>query len=534
MALGIKNLSRVMFGRGGNRRNMRFWTTLLELSRRLAGNNEKADYSKVLETARCSSVVMGCVGWIATMLPRCPWKLEKEANDGGWEDMGNHDLIKLLNNPTPQHSGAEMLSALLVDFNLYGSAYWHRVGPTPNGPPTELWWRPQDTMSPALTEDLHALAGYDYQVGEAKPTRLAINDVVQVRKGQHPQNSWLGESPLAALAPELYIEGEATNMSAAILRNLGLIGLIIAMKESKDHQPPSDEEVEATRAYIKENYTADQRGDTLFLGAPVDVHGGNMVSPDLMHPKMLHDFVEERVCAIYRLPAAVVQFGIGLEQSAQNATMVQLEKQAWLTGALPDGGLVASQIGRQLMPAFELDPEMHRLSFDTSKIEVLQRARTELVEEWGALVRDGIATRAMALEALNLEVLPADHVRHLPINIVEVPAGKTQIETDEERRAKLPQPLALTQGNAGADDENGQEPTPEDEGKEDDEGGKSVTIARGIKALTARERQALVLALRDDGLALEGDFQTDLIATFEAMGRAAEQSARDSSDGGIQ
>ena len=95
----------------------------------------------------------------------------------------------------------------------------------------------------------------------------------------------------------------------------------------------------------------------------------------MMHPKALRDYVQEMVCSIYGLPPAVLQFGVGLEAASQNATMVQLEKQAWETGILDVQNALASQIGRQLLPAFGLDVATYRLGFDTSAIEVLQRDR---------------------------------------------------------------------------------------------------------------------------------------------------------------
>ena len=424
-----------------------------------------------------------------------------------------HPMLDLLNNPTPQHSGAEMLSALLVDFNLHGTAYWSRVG-LGAGPPKELWWRPQNIMRPKLHEGRAALAGYEYMV-DGKWEPLKVDDVVQVRKGQHPFNPWLGESPLAALAPEVWIDREATDMSAAILENLGIIGQLVSLKDSKFIDPPSPQDVKATRDYFRTQYTGRKRGESLFVGFPIDVHGGTVAQPDLLHPKTLHDFVEERVCAIYRLPAAVVQFGIGLEQATQNATMVQLEKQAWLTGALPDGNLIASQIGRQLMPAFDLDPMLHRLTFDTSGIEALQQNRKDLTVIVTMLVEKGIITRAMGLEMLELPIKPSDHVRHMPIGVIEVPEGKTQLEVDEERRAALPAPTP-PQGNASPPNNAEGEETG-DEG----EGGKAAALAGDIKALSARERQRLLLTLEDESLRQEGQFLDDLIATFEAMGQAA-------------
>ena len=52
---------------------------------------------------------------------------------------------------------------------------------------------------------------------------------------------------------------------------------------------------------------------------------------------------------------------------------------------------------------------------------------------YGQLVRDGIITRATALERLGLPFNDSDMVRHLPISVIEVPDGKSQMDADAAR-----------------------------------------------------------------------------------------------------
>ena len=195
----------------------------------------------------------------------------------------------------------------------------------------------------------------------------------------------------------------------------------------------NDGTAQSLKKYLREGYSGSKRGDALFVEFPADMHGGGLVDPDMMHPKALRDYVQEMVCSIYRLPAAVVQFGVGLEAATQNATMVQLEKQAWETGVLPVQGALAAQIGRQLLPAFGLDSSMYRLGFDTSEIEVLQRDRKAEAEMYVLLLQSGMILRSTALEALGLPFEASDEVRHMPSSYIEVPAGMTQLEAEDER-----------------------------------------------------------------------------------------------------
>ena len=431
-----KNLSKIRLPRSGRRQNTRYWHTLADWASRDNYRNDGApDYAEALEDVRLSAVVMACVGWVATMLPRCPWVLERRV-DGAWEPVDAHPILDLLASPTPWHGGPEMLSALVCDYLISGTAYWQRVAPSPTGPPRELWWRPSESLSPVLNEERSSLMGYQYVVDGKKLPLWGKDDVVQVRNtshGQNPANPWLGVSPLAALAPEIWINREATRMTAALLKNMGQVGIAVIAKPLEGGDQISEDDAQAMKKYLREAYSGSNRGDSMFIEFPAEIHGGELVDPDMMHPKTIFDYVQEMVCSIYRLPAAVLQFGVGLEAATQNATMVQLEKQAWETGILPVQGALASQIGRQLLPSFGLDVAMYRLGFDTSEVEVLQKNRKDEAQMWGQLMRDGITLRSQALEALGLPFDESDEVRYIPSTVIEVPGGMSQLEAEEER-----------------------------------------------------------------------------------------------------
>ena len=431
-----KNLSNIVLPRSGQRGSVRQWQSMADWANRdLSEKDAAPDYMKALDDVRLSAVVMACVGWVATMLPRCPWTLEQSVG-GAWEPVDAHPILELLVGPTPQHGGPEMLSALICDFLIAGTAYWQRVAPSSTGPPRELWWRPESSLVPVLNSGRSGLEGYQYVVDGKKVPLWTPDDAVQVRNTQHgqdPANPWKGVSPLLALAPEQWIGKEATRMTAALLDNMGQLGVAIIAKETKVGNPIPAGDAQALKKYLKENFSGNKRGDALFVEFPAEIHGGGLINPDMMHPKALRDYVQEMTCAIYRLPAAVVQFGTGLEAATQNATMVQLEKQAWETGILPVQAALASQIGRQLLPAFGLDAATYRLGFDTDEIEVLQRDRKDEAAMWGQLVRDGIVLRSTALEALGLPFDDSDEVRHMPSSVIEVPAGMSQLEAEGDR-----------------------------------------------------------------------------------------------------
>ena len=437
-----KNLSKILLPRSAQRSPTHYWQSLGDHANRdMIQNDDEPDYATALDNVRLSAVVMACVGFVATRIPLCPWTLEQSV-DGAWEPVDTHPILDLLTNPTPWHGGPEMLTALVVDYLIAGTAYWQRVAPQAAGPPHELWWRPAESLIPVLNGERSGLEGYTYLVDNKKMPMWGPDDVVQVRNvshGQNPANPWLGVSPLAALAPEIWMNQEATKMTSALLKNLGQVGIFIALKgEGLEYIREGD--VDTMKKYLRENYSGSQRGRPLFLEFPAEFHGGSVADPALLHPKAIRDFVQEMVCSIYRLPAAVLQFGVGLEAATQNATVAQFERQAWETGILDVQTAISSQIGRQLLPAFGLDVVSYRLGFDTSGIDVLQNNRKEEAEMWGQLVRDGIVLRSKALEALGMPFDDSDEVRHMPSSVIEVPAGMSQLEAEEER---TPEPVVV-------------------------------------------------------------------------------------------
>jgi hypothetical protein len=78
------------------------------------------------------------------------------------------------------------------------------------------------------------------------------------------RNIFRGFSPLAAVMREVYIDDQAANFTAAILKNLGIIGVIFSPKEGTIPK----EQAEALKNYVQSNFTGDKRAQAMmFTGA---------------------------------------------------------------------------------------------------------------------------------------------------------------------------------------------------------------------------------------------------------------------------
>src|SRR5581483_9721010 len=103
-----------------------------------------------------------------------------------------------------------------------------------------------------------------------------------------------------------------------------------------------------TKEFIQEHFTGERRGRALALSKPTEVNllqynmQGFDVSP-------LRDVSEERVCAALGIPAAVVGFGTGLQQTKVGATMKEMRQLAWTGGIMPLQKIIGKTTDRSLL-----------------------------------------------------------------------------------------------------------------------------------------------------------------------------------------
>lgn len=112
-------------------------------------------------------------------------------------DVTNHPFEVLLRRPNPLQSRFEFLVAIASSYALSGNAYVWLNKATPTSLPSEMWVLPTYKVRPLPDGKLY-LAGYEYDTGAGFET-LPPDQVVHFKRF-HPLNSWVGLSPVEALA----------------------------------------------------------------------------------------------------------------------------------------------------------------------------------------------------------------------------------------------------------------------------------------------------------------------------------------------
>jgi len=405
------------------------------------------DYAKEVGDGIDASVVMAPVQWIQRAFPEAPLTVFREA-EGAREALDDHPLTELVARPNGSYNGVALWSATLLSYLTAGNAYWLKVC-NGVGRPVELWYLPHWTVAPKWPDDgSEFISHYEYRPGGVPPIPLKTEDVVHFRHGIDPRNLRLGLAPLHATIREIFMDLESSNFVAALLRNLGVPGMVLTPEAGVQADP---EDVAAVKTWLREAFAGDRRGQPLVLGsaAKVQQYGFN---PQQMDLSVTRDVAEERVCACLGIPAAVVGFGAGLQTAKVGATMGELRKLAWTNGVIPLQRSLADEIERALLPDFEAAPRGFELEFDASELVALEDDLVKRAARWGTMVSGGYALVSEAREALGLDVDPTDRIYLRPFSAIEVPAGQRAEDRDqgsEEGQAALEQAALDMRGLLG-------------------------------------------------------------------------------------
>lgn len=415
-----------LFNRGGSSSDQLIKKALTEM-RHSGGssflvrllNNTKFDYASQVGDGTSSSVIMAPVQWLQRSFTEAPLVVMKEGSDGP-EKIVDHELLTLIHRPNPFYSEYALWRATILSYLISGNAYWLKIR-SAAGTPVELWWAPSSTITPKWPDNgATFISHYEYDAGGAAGKKLIdIDDVVHFRAGIDPTNPRLGLSPLRSVMRESWMDSEASNFVAAILRNGGVPGVIVSPKN--DQALAMD--VDLVKKYIEESFSGDDRGKPLALGAPTDIKQFGW-SPSELDLSVVRNVAEERVCACLGVAAAVVGFGSGLERTKVGATMRELVRSSWTDGVLPLERAFAEELSHSLLPDFSND-KGESCEFDVDDIQALADDLTELYRRADVGVRGGFLTVAAGKRLIGVKPEPGDDVYLRSIATVEVPeSGK--------------------------------------------------------------------------------------------------------------
>jgi HK97 family phage portal protein len=437
------------------------------------------DYRKEVGDLLDASVVMAPVQWVQRAFPEAELKVRKRNKDNAFEDQPDHLMLALIQNPNPFYADIVLWWGAVLSLLLDGNAYWMIVR-NGVGRPAQLWYIPHWMLEPKWPEDgSEFISHYRYSPGGGTAAvDVPPEDVIHFRYGVNPRNMRKGLSPIDSVIREIFMDMESSNFVAALLRNMGVPGIVIAPKGGA---MPNPADVAATKAYVQSQFSGDGRGRPLVLGAPTEVSQFGF-NPSQMDMSGGRDVAEERVCAGIGIPAAVVGFGAGLQSTKVGATMEQMSKQAWQNGVIPIGKLCADELKRSLLPLFG-DATGLDVFFDASEVPAMQEDEDKRVDRWNKMLQGGGITVYEYRVGIGEEANDSHRYYLRGISTIEVP-------------------------------EDGERPDRGDSAK--DRGAKSAEEPRASKASYKRAAAyALILQKQESGL--QKAFEKPLIGFFDRL-----------------
>lgn len=395
------------------------------------------NYQQAAGSGYDSSAVMACILWIARAFPEAPLRISTRAADGSEEPQHDHPLPELLKQPNPFYSGALLWMATVAEYTIDGNAYWRKLR-NANGGIAQLWYVPGRFITPRWPADgSEFISHYEYNPN-GRPETIDLADIVHFRFGVDPNNPRKGLSPLASALRELYSDNQAATFSGALLRNLGVPGVILSPEAPEAIMTKGDSET--IKQEFKSKFTGDNAGDVMVIGASTKV-SVLAWSPQQMDLRSLRRLPEERISAVLGVPAVVAGLGAGLDRSTYS-NMKEAREAAYEHNIIPTQRLFAADIRAQLLPDYG-DPAALLVDFDNTKVRALQDDQNALAVRAKTLVEGGIQSvgegrRMMGLNAdeshdfylrpFLLEAVPIDDPfaleRHDP---VLTPAPRTTI-----------------------------------------------------------------------------------------------------------
>lgn len=263
-----------------------------------------------------------------------------------------------------------------------------------------LYYEPHWTCRP-IRANADEYVSYYQLYRDSKWVDVPLEDIIHIRQGLDPENPMHGLSPLASALREVFTDNAAARYASAMMRNLGVPGMIVTPKNADDDIG----DPQRLKAELKVLTTGDNRGDPLLYSVPLDVTFPQ-IDPSKMDTRSNRKLSEERISGLLGVPAIVAGLGAGLDRSTF-ANMGEAREMAYESNIIPTQSLWADELNTQLLGELG-DPDNEFVDWDYSTVRVLQDDENKKANKWAVLYNAGIAMRSEARADLNLPVNPED------------------------------------------------------------------------------------------------------------------------------
>ena len=322
-----------------------------------------------------NAVAYRCVRMIAEAAASVPWLLYD-----GARELDEHPLLRLLENPNPHESGADLFESWYGHLQVAGNSYMELV--ELDGTPRELYALRPDRMKvvpghsgwPEAYEysvDGRSVAfAYDPARGEAPILHMRLF---------HPTDDHYGMSPIEAAAFAVDIHNAAGTWNKALLDNAARPSGALVYRGAEGHANLSEDQFDRLKRELAENYQG-----AINAGRPLLLEGGLEWMAMALTPKDM-DFTEAKRAAARDIALAfgVPPMLLGIPGDNTFSNYQEANRSFWRQTVLP----LVSRTGRALTRWLGSQyGDGLRLGFDADQIEALSAEREAL---WARVTKAG-------------------------------------------------------------------------------------------------------------------------------------------------
>lgn len=339
--------------------------------------------------------------------------LEKRVKDDGseWERV-SHPLIDLLERPNEAFSGEKLFGVTLISTMANGAAFWYfeRDG---KGDIAEIWYEPPVGLGPtgiAPNWDKDTFIKNYVRVVDGERQELDKKDVVYFRHGLNVTNPRMPWAPLGLGAREIATLNSASTYTAAVLRNHGVpAGFLSLDNQGVNSEQPTPDQAESLKAHVEAKYGGPQNaGKTFFSNFPVRWNKVGM-TPAEMVIDQIRQWPQGVVCALLGTPPDVALLP-NVDGRATFENLDSANRWWWDNTITPLEDAFADEIETQMFPAFGLDPQEYRITWDRSKVPALQEDEKAKHMMLDSSYKAGWMKRSEVRHLAGLESAPEDEI----------------------------------------------------------------------------------------------------------------------------
>lgn len=345
----------------------------------VSGLGATTSFSSLKERdARSNSIVMSCINWAMRNVGQAPITVQQET-ERGWETTNFHPAIQVLRQPQGQvcsrdrslMTGGQLLSSLVFSRLIDGNAYLQKLRDD-RGQVIGLDWLPHGSVIPVAKKYRNDIVDfYEIRTGRGI-VRVEREDVIHDRDGVDPDRPILGISRLTAVARQVATDNAIAAYCQSVLKSPAP-SLMISAKSDGVRIGAKDAELLAQK--IQEKTSGGRAGGVIVPTFPAEISKVGY-SPDQMAVETLSRLPEERITAVFGIPAMVLGLGAGMQRSTFN-NMREAREAATEEFLVPLWQDIAATLTDQLLVEFG-DVDRMRISFDLSSVRALQEDQEKL------------------------------------------------------------------------------------------------------------------------------------------------------------